>query len=732
MGLFSTSKKVIVSSVVYNLAGAPEERPDFLKTTVTSGILGPGSMRRSMGRHIVDSMFNGPALEQRSFHRWGRTHFPIGAPDAEVVKGISTQNFDFTPYITVPEGSSAEVLSSSIGAGDFFYWAERHILENNPDAYDTSWTADYDGTNQTIIIQYADGSSEVIPGNDVDKNKHYVYVRYILVTPQPDDPIFGPQPDLREPHIFIYQKGTGTPELDALVVVENTLLEFYPFIPMRLNNTSVRAEEYTTNQPIFDDCKKAFRKASGGKNINKLLDNIEDNENLDDIDYCFLTYGVPLNTQDNNARRYIYEFFRTLLPFQDWSVGEYNEWVARVEADPDRVAEDPPVSTLRLRSSETVTRAYDMRIHWVLIDENVSTGLGKPDATTGEIWFVSEPGIIYRKVIHGEEFEGHALPGMSIYYQEGDNSYRKLTIWGLVHQNFVYAGKSVDITCSQALADTDDSGFIVPMHYPTVQQMPLTQATQMSVSNALLVFNCYEVKKVRWYQTGFFKILVVIAAIAISVVTAGMGAPGSLAAAGGVLGTNLAVGTALGLTGLAAAIAGAVANSLAAMLLTMALTKASTLLLGEEIGAIIGVIASFVALQAVSSYQLTGDLALNWGQMMTAENLLKITQSVGRAFTGYAQAEIADMQEELQSLATKYEGRLDEIEKLTAELLGYSGAMLDPLMFLETQDTSHTRVESSGSFLQRTLLTGSDIAEVSLGMIDDFAELSLELPDYTT
>jgi hypothetical protein len=78
----------------------------------------------------------------------------------------------------------------------------------------------------------------------------------------------------------------------------------------------------------------------------------------------------------------------------------------------------------------------------------------------------------------------------------------------------------------------------------------------------------------------------------------------------------------------------------------------------------------------------------------------------------------------MQALQQSYEARSSEIERLSQEMLG-SASGFDPLQMTQLLQTS---AESSDSFLSRTLMTGSDIAQLTQEMISDFASQTLTLP----
>ena len=118
------------------------------------------------------------------------------------------------------------------------------------------------------------------------------------------------------------------------------------------------------------------------------------------------------------------------------------------------------------------------------------------------------------------------------------DEYVGYTIRGLKHKNTIYKGKGVSISSKDAMNDNDESGFVIPLHEEVFREMSLVNATQSSFANSYLLINCYEVVKQKWYQTGAFKIVLIIVVIIISVFTYGAGAV--LAMGGVVLVSGLA------------------------------------------------------------------------------------------------------------------------------------------------------------------------------------------------
>lgn len=243
----------------------------------------------------------------------------------------------------------------------------------------------------------------------------------------------------------------------------------------------------------------------------------------------------------------------------------------------------------------------------------------------------------------------------------------------------------------------------------------------MATANTYIVFNSYKIFKKKWYQT-FLGMLFIITAI---VVVGALIAPGAVGGISGIFGTNAAVGGALGLSGTAAVVAGAVANAIAAVLISMALSTASTAIFGQKWGALIGSILGFVV-----SFGMAGGFS-NLSALFQPSNLLALSSALANGYNGFVQGEIAEINAKLTDMKSEYEKEMDRIQDLLADLMGNDLAF-NPMSLTDAagngSGTGSYLPESLDDFIQRTTLTGSDIVEMTLSMINDFSDLSLTLP----
>lgn len=563
--------------------------------------------------------------------------------------------------------------------------------------------------------------------------------------------------------IWIYEIGTGNATLDALVAddADDTTPGYYPFIPLRLNNVGLREPGY---EPLFAESKKAYKRATGGpmkgNDINKILDEVEANPDIGDIDYSYIQWGVSVNVFDPACRRYMYEFFKNMIPYQNTSpstmtdfttsvnnygaaLAAYNAWQSDqsnefsiffgTPAPAKPVIADPPSSTVRLVSDHPQLGGFDNRFTWVNITETSHSGLGKVGAVDGDIWWEDGNSLTWniQQEYSGRDsgsfyFIPRTIDQMVLFKQTSANTYSKMTVWGMVHENFIYGGKAVRTTLKEGVNDNAESVFIIPLHAPTVKSLGVKDFTQMALSNTFITFNSYKVVKKKWYETFLGMLLIVIAIV----VVAALIAPAAVGGASGVFGTNAAVGGALGLTGTSAVVAGAVTNAIAAVVIAQAISTASVAIFGEKWGAIIGAIVSF----AVSFGIANGFGNLTLTNMMNPQTLLQFSNALANGYAGFVQAEIGEINAQMEENQDAYEKATRDLNDLMRSMGLTDDLIFDAMTLTDTTKGNGSRTqgsyipESLDQFISRTTMTGSDVVDITLSMVSDYSDLQLTLP----
>lgn len=570
------------------------------------------------------------------------------------------------------------------------------------------------------------------------------------------------------PQVFIYKVGTGNTTLDDLASQgsPDSAREFYPLIPIRMKNRSIMHDNFAdapTGNGLYTEAHKAYKKLMGPTTkFSKLVDEIHDNDDIGDVDFAYIQFGVSLNSTDRVAKEYMYRFFKNLMDYQlsDSSyMGDLIDHVENYEADRALVAvwreaqtdpmdplydtpcpsfpplRSPQYTTLRLQCEDYRLDDSDMRISWVSIEESLHTGLGKIGAKINELWFEKNSPLVYDSYagthydfdsgIYTILSETNKIEKTTFYWQIDEDNYKKLTLYGLVHHNYIYKGKSVRITAHDALDDADVSGFLVPLHQPTVRDLGMRDSTQLALSNSYLVFNSYEVTKQKWYETFLGRLLIIIFIVVVSVLLS----PASFASSGGILGSNVALGSSIGLTGIAGILAGAIANTMAAIIVSMIVSEGAVKIFGDKWGALIGAILSFAF-----TFGLAGGFSGNiLHNLFTPANLLKLGNVLADGIQGVMQNELGEIQEKMIKAEEQYNARMKEIQDKLVEM-GGNDLYFDPMQLTGVSAGNGLGIglympETADEFIQRTLMVGSDIYDLTLGFVQNFTMISLTLPD---
>lgn len=749
--------KTVVASSVYNLAGDEASHVDVLKSTILTAVLLDRS--RDLGMNVQEALRQGNGMKQKRFFSWAKTSAADWIPSAEIAstQTVSTQAVQsgVVGLIPLSAGQILRINSAVIDDPDITYWADDWMRTNRPEVSDDSWSVDFDEATTEIVISIGSEApvrlaapADFLWALAVPQTRRLLFVDYTVLNRS------GGVVTPAGAALFIYRIGSGIVALDTLASHTALDPEFYPALPLRMNNKSIRDAGFEDH---YAKAKKGFRRLIGN-NFDAFLDTIEDNEQIEDIDFALLVQGVPLNVSSNVGKEYLFKFFQTLLDNQTTnptSLAAYvasqgpikqdeliaNSWIAanatvnpnHPDYDTDApsalgsVAGVAPEDTLRV-FSESLPE-YDFRLKWTSIDKSEHVGnaarfdgdQSRPLLKQGE--YMVSSGSVIEEIIPILGLAPTGFTSTSFLHQRSPYAYTRITVRGLTHYNYVYANKAVAITAEDALADTEISGFLVPLHYPTFSKLGMRKMNQLANTSSYIVFNCYVQYKLKWYQTGIFKVILVIAAIVLPII---FPPAGGIAATGGVLGSNVAIGMALGATTLvAAAIIGSIANTIAAIVITTLISKASVAIFGEKLGQVIAAIASFMALQYGNQYSTHGNFDVDWGTIFRADNLLNLTNVVSDAYTSLLNADTLGMQEDMEAAKNDYETEVDKIQKLSQEILGMTNLEINPMMFT---DATEYFEESRKTFTARTLLTGTDIAEISLAMIGDFVGTSLELP----
>ena len=670
------------------------------------------------------------------------------------------------PSTTTSSTSSTEVFTS-------------HVKTKEKTTYLGVITEETRHNLKETYIEYLDYNIIEVTDIDVEVIDHGSYTETITTTIVTEvfEPIYTYQinsqitvlSELINQDMLIYKLGSGITVLDALQSSSTDITEdLYPIIPIRIYNTSV-----SDIPEWYEEAKQAYSMVMD-KNFDKLLDNIEDTPSIGDIDYCYIHFGFPLNTESNDEKLYIYEFFKNLINYQESTREEYLDWLNQIYANKTFIDDyvewflaqsnssdplfgssppllsgtlgskvvKPPESVLEFRTDnldieDVTTDNFDIRISWSNIQEDIYSGLGQSGASKGDIWFSTIPPSenIDFVALHSttiETFSEIVRLGLFIYdpvnllkddhiylyHQIESDSYRVLSIAGLTHRNYIYRSYyNVGITGKQALEDTEPSGFIIPLSKFVLDQVSWVVGNEICIRAGNLIFNSWQSRKTRWFESKLFKILVIVILIIIAVVVTiftggvGTGPVGSLSAS---------IVAAIGVTGVTALVLTAIItvaiNMVIGMIISALLTKLLTPIIGERYARLVSAIATAVIMAGIGT---EFDVTAMTDLLLRADNLILLSLSV--ANTAIEEIyEVKGLFSEVNYLQERNKQQ-DKLIKENNALLGIDKA--DDLINKVIEQLILD--ESPSEFLSRTLMRSDDIIEMSLSAISRFTDIVL-------
>ena len=727
MGFFS-HYITAVSSSAYNLAGDYASRVNYTEAAVLNAVIDADA---SVGETVRKAYLNGPATRLRSYHSWASKNAYaelLGVATTSLSSGSSIDTSSVLPAIGITGGS---VVFAKIDSADISFWADQFMWENYPKLVDTAWTFALVG--DSVLITFADATTTTFKPADYHTLGRYLYVSYTLNGAA---------------HLFIYRRNGGNAVLDAMFGADTDGVgEFLMPVPVRLNNKFVSADYLPE---VYSASKRALHRAMGSVTVfDDLVDKLKDNANLGDIDYAYVVFGAALNSKDKSSLRYVYEFFQNIIQenslkgdeYVTWlaayeaavvSRKAYDEWVSLASKPPNSVAPQVlpypamPSSSFSMTSTSNSVMNVGFKMDWSAIAETSGTGLKSSKHSAGDLWWEVDSAESFPIVLGTHEITTyspygqaatHELQKVVLHWQVNDNEWRAIGIWNLRHINEIYDEKSVVIFAADALADEDESGFIVPLHAGIMRGMGAAAAHQFALSASYMVVNCYTTVKKKWYQTGLFQVVITIIMIVLTVLvsigTFGTGTAPMVSALASYLGCSAAV----------AATIIAIASYVAVMLITQILTSAAKALFGERVGSIVGPILACLVAIAAGSYANNVSFIT---YMSSATNLMAMTTAVITGVSGYLTTEAQLKGVETQGYLGEVEKQMDNINDLYSELIT-SSSTIDPMHMMTASEAVNTlrSVETPSVFLSRTLMTGSDIAQATIDLIDDFTDLTL-------
>jgi len=466
----------------------------------------------------------------------------------------------------------------------------------------------------------------------------------------------------------------------------------------------------------------------------------------------FVHYAVPLNTRVRGAREYLWYFFEEMRGWSTQDSGDYYSYLASgSKAQP----------TNELTVKEAGDNGYNVSFRWSFIEKKFFPGefLIK-DPRNDELMRPLRPREVTSELVEREQF-------LQPEYQEIVDSffgastqvgdYNDETKWkddkkgfhsffivtkalenGSGYERMIVMGLSMQYTINTRDVAKGKNGyryryatptlfgleeeteeFRIPMLWNALEQVPVLHREEAVAEGLTATVFLVETRTLKWYQTGFWKWVVIIIAVVLIVLSiiwpGGQGFTAPLAAwLGGFVG-----GSALVIF---------VIHTVLVFALGYIYGMAASNL-GGIYGKIFLIIVAIVAFYNAGGFK---DISKNWNAALdtpgwgTAGTLLRSVEPLyNMGFDVYRDYTIAKYEDEFRDFMKDAKERQQELEDAWANF-GPVPAWLDPLDLV----TIYTRVgttEQPDAYLDRTLNTNPGILGYEL--VYNFFELAVMLPE---
>lgn len=704
MGLFS-SKRLYTSTQVMHMV---EDTPDILQQSVLNSIL----ESREVVPDILDTINNCLVTKADNYHKYAAKHYTNKLPEGSIgMESIDTSIVAEAISEDVVPPSDKEVLIIAAVIDDFnpdktaFDWLNR----NRPSWDETklTWTEDVSPTVTTTVtfdsakIKNADtvtitylykgrdpetgtitkyGEIDIsVPFYPADLPENYYQAEYIIV--DKTDPTKVTQS-------FYWQYPPSNGKHPELKLNEQKYSLFMPIVPIRIENQDYASEDrqdtelYKTSVKLLDKIDLDFK---------QLADGVNGNPDIKNVDHAYFVFGVNPKSNKAGVAEYLYQFFSDMEARSPVNKPMFDRWYSSTGK-----TTSPPINKLIIQDA-----TYYTVLCWNYVDRQIVEGnIGKVGTVTK---FVDGKYGTERVDISGvgRQFITIESPKniVRLRKQITATHYQELTVSGLMFSNRIY-GPNKDYIST--LASKEGEEIIIPLNVDILTDMNKLEANTLMYDAMLMVFNAYEWKKLKWYQTGFFKIVTIVIAVAITVVTGGLGSFVS------------------GLIGAAAAGVGALlifaAQTILAGLVVSYAFKFAADKLGIEVAAILAVVAM--------CYGLASD-SLGMPNLPFADELLNIGMQGIQGVTEFIGEAIEQISSAMGELTADYEESMDKLLEINKEL--QPTVQLDPIGLYT--DVGMLPNESADSYLYRNLAF-PELGLASLNAVSNYVDTSLNLDIY--
>ena len=727
MGLFSTKKKTYVGTTVSRII-EDELLPNSIKTGGLTALVKDGESID----YIRDELLQGIGMRAESMYRYAKDNYANGMPSGQYFNSDIGEP-EVIQVLESIEGLPVTVEYSRLGNPNGLHigWmslvnSHGYIPETNEldalslvkgvpvyleDMVLVVPTVDYPKYSASALAQWGIAANAgYTPSKKITNLKKlvqpspivlddlaiedYVKVTYVWKTtplgPLYRDtfniPIEGYDDNAEYFHVkytvngiteyWMYELGLGTyPLLDNLVAT--TPAEhgtYFPFIYFRYNKAPVPTDagnmEYKTSR-------KALKYL--GIDYDDMIEGINANADIDDVQQAMLLMAVPAVTTEPIEQRYLFDYFDSIYeanPKQFKFLDVQKKLLSKT---------NPDVNGFVIQDNK-----FKMSLRYSAVYKTRKSGAFPVEASG----FYTENYTTEVMVTNGvEDHLDQVVDTNRIHFYRKkltDTLYDEIQVHNLQVTYFVLGNHTV-------IADETDDILLIPIDHSISNKYNIMDREVLYSRSLHYVFNSVQIVKIKWYQQSFFKELLKIAAIVITVISFGADGGSLLAAIG-----SLSIAT------ISAAVWAVLVKVFWAFVMEE-LFKVFVEAIGMDAALIFAVIAA--------AYGMYSKFAnLNMQQFLWGDNLLKVATGLMSGIQATATGLMEDLMKDTSEF-TKFVEEQTKILDDAKELL-HNRVLLSPfVIFGETPKEYYDRTVHSGN-----------IGVIGINAVGKYVDNALTLP----
>lgn len=482
-------------------------------------------------------------------------------------------------------------------------------------------------------------------------------------------------------YYWSYVAGSGTIQaLDAVYRHKfDDMGSFYPMVHFRHNKQAVHPNKGTVPYKSSKKMLKFY-----GLDYDDVAASIAENPNISDIEQAFMTTAVPAVTKNPMEQRYLFDFFNGM-------------YLAKVVQLPD-------VASLSLLQGSAGAYLPSTSMSLMIRDALIQMSLGcseiRKRIVIGSIGKVDS----YSSSMSTDEIKVVAVPGTTVSYPSEDaprtitrhvychqltaDMYEEVSLFGLNLTYYIFGGHNT-------VALGDNANLLIPIDRAIASLYSLVDR-ELLLSRALhFVVNSRTELEVKWYQTSIFRDVLLIVAIALTVVSLGSSVKGYAA---------LYASGALTLTAIAVKIAIEIAVIYAWQIAATIFVR----VVGEENAAI-----AAIAMMAKACYDFYSTGSVQGAPF--AKDLMIGATAVTVSISNSMGSKIKDLQREQSEFSSNIEAKEKELSD--AQKLIERDHIATPILL----------GEYAKDYLKRSAHSGN-IGVYSVGVVSGYVSAALTLP----